>query len=110
MLRIVATIEPSVDINTFAARSMAAAGGLSPKNLRASFVDIKRAVAGLFANISSTRSPSARPPPAGIFTPRTVFSPLSWAAGLKTKMPSSLGLRIVQPVKHLATSWTSFCV
>ena len=62
---------------TLAALSTIAGGKLSPKNLLANFVAIKRAVAGLFAKMSSTCSPSEMPPPAGIFTPRTVFSPLS---------------------------------
>ena len=37
--------------------------------------------------MSSTRSPSEMPPPAGMRTPRTVFSPLSCAFGLKTNVP-----------------------
>ena len=65
----------------------------------------------LVARICSACSPSFIPL-SGILWPRTVFDPGSWRFSSKTKslLPPWLGRSIVQPVKHLATSITSFWV
>jgi len=98
---------PSVRWKVAAARSTSAGGGSSLTKRRASLVAMKRAVAGCRARMSITRSPSSRPPPAGITWPSTRFSPRSWAAVRKTKPPPCCGRSMVQPVKQRATSTTS---
>ena len=73
MVRVTSRKSPSVAWNRAAARSTSAGGGVSLTKRRASLVAMKRAVAGSFARMSSTCSPSDSPPPALITCPSTTF-------------------------------------
>jgi len=105
-----ARMSPPVLRNVAAARSTTEAGGSSATKRRASLVEMNRAVAGWVASMCRTFSPSFWPPPLMTW-PRISFSLPSWMRSSKTNSGWSWRRpRMVQPVKHRATSVTSFCV
>ena len=75
---------------------------------RASFVEMKRAVDGCAARMSSTSSPSLIPP-ASMRWPRTVLAPAACRRGSNLNVARKRGFSIVHPVNARATSVTSLC-
>ena len=112
--RSIALMSPRVRVNSAATAPTTLSAGSALTKRRQSLPAMKRAVLGCPHTISTSRSRSFLPPPAGITSPSTCLGPSSCQSGLKKDSPAfSTSSRIrskVQPLRQRAASSTSCCV